>query len=256
MSFDNTEKIAKVFYDNRDQLLRLAITKISLVNYDYVKVEEIVDDSLLITLKAKICKTDDAVGWQQIKRYLERVIRSLLFKEGIKINENVSKWNKKYHREYSKKHKDKLNRYYRGYYLKNKEALKQRTRKWNAENKEKKKSVGRDYYLKNKKAHNERSKKYYHENKEKNKKQRHGYYLKNRAKTIEKSAIWANENKDRVIAIQRRNQKENIKKLKDPYIRDLLKRIGLDPTPELIETQRIILKIKRHVKSKSPAKHP
>ena len=68
--------------------------------------------------------------------------------------------NKEYHREYRKKHKEKLENYAHLYYLKNKERINNKRKKEYQKNKEKERLQGQDYYQRNKEKINLRVKNY------------------------------------------------------------------------------------------------
>lgn len=203
--FDNRDKIIKVFYDNRDSLLRDSLKISGIVNYDNIKVEECVDDSLEKVLKSRIKETHDDLRWQQIVRYFKLVIKSSLFKHGIKVNDRLRK-------EANERHKI----FHRKYYKINKDKIKAKNLKWRANNKERwRKYVStywkikriengdevrakeRIYYAKNKDKINARKKKY-HCGKCYYGEYRKSYYEKNKERIKEWKKKWYERNKERL----------------------------------------------------------
>ncbi len=327
----NQDKIIKVFYESRDWLLKEAIEKVSLVNYDYVKVEQIVDDSLFVALKAKISRATDDLKKYQIQRWFKLTISGLICGEGYKVNEKYRKERIENQIKYYYKNRDEiLKKAKERNRLKGRqprlprvkqirEKIIREKRIWDRRicnichiEKEKeefpkkgeaycklcKANKNKIWYTRNKKSIIDRTKKYRLKNLDKNRvwqkkykdankqdiqKRRKIYYSLNRDVLIKKRVKWAKENKEkvrehvrryyksekgkaarRIIDLRHKDKirdrhkvymKKNSSELSDQYVRSLLKRGHMENSPEVLETKRIIIKIKRHVKSKSTPKH-
>ena len=74
------------------------------------------------------------------------------------------------------------------------------------------------------------------------------YYLLNRNRMIENSLSWQLKNPEKAKVIEKKRNRTQIDKLKDAYVKKLLRAQGFPKeaiTPELIELKRITIKTKR-----------
>lgn len=148
-------------------------------------------------------------------------------------------------KEIAIENKEKISERHKKYYEKNKESIKNRVKEYTKNNKNKKIERDKKYYEKNKKRISDYRKKYVNDNKD---------YIRDRQKK------YRDDNKELIRENKKKYDKENrayinnrsnnnTKKLNDSYVKARLKKnlnITIEQiTPELIEIQRTILKIKR-----------
>ena len=111
-----------------------------------------------------------------------------------------------------KAHKDKVAKYKKEYYLKNKAKIQEQIKAYKLKNKDKIAETSREYSLKNKDKIANDNKKYYNENKEKRNVQIKEYRLKNKDKIAETSREYKLKNKDKLTE-KRREYIENNREL-------------------------------------------
>jgi len=126
-------------------------------------------------------------------------------------------------------------------------------------NSEKLKEIYRKHYKENTKKYNERQKKWKKDNFEKVKKNRRKYYKENSEKSKKSIRKWRENNSERDKQNQIKYKKNNPEKVKewtkkvtenltDSYIAQLLKTPVKHLNPQIIETKRLIILIKRELR--------
>jgi len=245
--FDNKDKIIKVFYETRDWLLKKAIEKASLVNYDYVKIEQFVDDSLLVAINAKISKATDDLKKYQIQRWFELTIYGLISYEAYKVNEKYRKARIEKQIKYYYKNRDEILKKIRArndFKKNSKVCNKCEVRKVNSDfSKSKEHAGGRRNICKSCSSK-------YHKNYTRDYGINKKYYLKRRE--------WKIENKERNIKKNRTWERKRKSEMMNSYLRRLLTMQGIQKewiTPELLDIKKTILQIKRKIKQNGKDKN-
>ena len=127
-----------------------------------------------------------------------------------KNNEKIKEYYKEYYQKNKERLREKRKEYYKEYYQKNKERLR-----------EKKKEYLKEYYQKNKERLREKKKEYLKEyrkeNKEKFKNYNKKYYEKNKEAKILRILKWREKNKEKVKERTRKYNKENREKFRNYY---------------------------------------
>jgi len=159
---------------------------------------------------------------------------------------NYYKLTKPHHQEYSKKYLE-LNR----------DKIRDYKDKWRKLNSLRLSLKAKKYYQDNKQLIKERSKKWNDENKEIKTETYKKYYIKNKDNIKSVAANYRQLNKKLIIDNQKKYHDRCTKELLDPYIiYRIVKLCGLSAKivikyPELIETYRSNLKLKRLIKNKN-----
>jgi hypothetical protein len=128
-------------------------------------------------------------------------------------------------------------------YENNKEKIKQYQKEWRKNNKEKMKQYHKERYENNKEKVKER----YENNKEKIKQRSKEWYENNKEKAKQNKKEWRENNKEKAKQYYKKARND----FKPSYIIDNLKKQGFNKeqiTPELIEENANIIKVKRIIK--------
>jgi len=123
-------------------------------------------------------------------------------------------------------------------------------RKYAKENREKKRAADKKYRLNNKEKISKKAHEYHKKNKEKRNTYALDRYYADHDKNKQRSLIWQRENREHY------NERKSlaVKNLSTGYCTDILKQKGFPKeqiTPELIEAQRALIKLKRAIKEKA-----
>ena len=137
-----------------------------------------------------------------------------------------------------------LKAYKEKYYKKNSKKIKESQIKYNKKNSEKIKQYKEKYSKKNSEKIKKYYKKYYKRNSEKVKQQSKKWAKNNPEKRKESERKWRKNNPEKIKKIS----KEYIENLTDYYIAKLLKKPIKHLNPQVIETRRLIILIKRELR--------
>ena len=127
------------------------------------------------------------------------------------------------------------------YYKKNRKKINETSRKWKKENPEKVKEIARKWYKENPEKCKEYSRKWYKENPEKCKEKGVKYRENNPEKFREYMRKSYKKNTEKC----KERSKINIENLTDSYVSSLMKTPVNHLNPQIIETRRLIILIKR-----------
>lgn len=173
--------------------------------------------------------------------------REAVARHRAKNRESLNEKAKNYASKLRKEHPDKIKERSKRYYKKNRDAIIQRQMKYNAANKE---------------SINEKVKKYaqarYRNNKEEIDTRNREWAKKNidwiREYGRKESAKFRKCNPEKIKALNKRDAALRIEGLSDVYIRQILRDKGLaNPPHQLIEIQRMTIKLKRELKNQKHA---
>jgi len=130
------------------------------------------------------------------------------------------------------------------YYKKNRKKINETSRKWKKENPEKVKEIARKWYKENPEKCKEYSRKWYKENPEKCKEKGVKYRENNPEKFREYMRKSYKKNTEKC----KERSKINIENLTDSYVSSLMKTPVNHLNPQIIETRRLIILIKRELR--------
>ena len=145
------------------------------------------------------------------------------------------------------------------YYKKNSKKVNEISRKWRKDNPEKVKERSENYYKKNRKKVNEISRKWKKENRKKVNEIARKWYKENPEKCKEKGVKYRENNPEKFREYSRKSYKKNTEKCKerskinienltDSYVATRLKKPVKHLNPQIIETKRLIILIKRELR--------
>ena len=190
-------------------------------------------------------------------------------KDGTKIFGRVGQCiecKKKQWKQWHEKNKDRFKETARNYYKKNLEKIRKYKKEWEEENSDRLKERRKNYYKENCEKLNERNKNWYERNKKLTLVYSNNYRKRNPEKKRETCKKWNQRNKDRCAQYSvnyrmknsekvKSEKKKKVKELNDCYIiSNLSKKTGknaefLRQYPDLIESQKLIIKIHRLCKT-------
>lgn len=121
-------------------------------------------------------------------------------------------------------------------------------KKYYQENKERLLAYAKKYYKDNKGYISDREKKYKEENKEKINAKRRKYRQENKDRISARNKKYRQENKEWLLEYYKKYSKEKTEMLRPSYVADCMGMSVEDLTPEIYETKKLIIQLKRETR--------